>query len=86
MFGLTKRSKNLKIWVQEWEKPGGPIATSWDYIQRKFECCGVTEYQDWQNAPLFINYAQNRSSVENPVPDSCCQGCSQFDLLLINIA
>lgn len=74
----TVITKTANKTITEWEKPGGPIATSWDYIQRKFECCGVTEYQDWQNAPLFVNYAQNRSSVENPVPDSCCQDESEL--------
>ena len=71
-------TKTANKTITEWEKPTGPIAQSWDYIQRKFECCGVTEYGDWQNSPNFVNYAQNQTntSVDEPVPDSCCLGKS----------
>jgi len=70
----TVITKTANKTITEWESPTGPLAKSWDYIQRKFECCGVTEYSDWQNAPNFVSYAQNQTSttVDDPVPDSCC--------------
>merc|ERR1712157_74411 len=65
-------AKTANKTITEWERPGGPIATSWDYIQRKFECCGVQNYTDWQNSAAFVKYAENKTTTDYPVPDSCC--------------
>ncbi|CAB4005535.1 tetraspanin-4 isoform X3 [Paramuricea clavata] len=49
------------------------ITDGWDWIQRKFECCGVNGTIDW------AFYYQKASGSHNIVPDSCCvvenKGC-----------
>ena len=32
---------------------GGGTMVSWDVLQKKFECCGVDSYKDWEN--IFSN-------------------------------
>ncbi|XP_053558870.1 tetraspanin-33-like isoform X1 [Bombina bombina] len=43
-----------------------------DYIQKKFECCGVNSYQDWSKNIYFLCTATNPSLEKCAVPYSCC--------------
>jgi tetraspanin-9 len=40
------------------------IASTWDIVQNKFNCCGVDSYQDWYNSTAW--------PAEQWVPESCC--------------
>ncbi|KAM8960481.1 tetraspanin-33-like [Pelodytes ibericus] len=43
-----------------------------DYIQKKFECCGVNTYTDW-SLNIYFYCADNNPSLEScGVPYSCC--------------
>jgi len=65
--------KSANRTIQEWERPKGPIASSWNVIQTKFECCGVENYKNWQNSKKFVEYAKKENATATyPVPDSCC--------------
>ena len=48
---------------------GGGTMVSWDVLQKKFECCGVDSYKDWET--IFSNKAR--------LPDSCVIGCEEED-------
>ena len=41
-----------------------PVRKAWNFIQEKFECCGVNSSADWFNT----SWANNVKKV----PDSCC--------------
>uniref|UniRef100_A0A8D0BN92 Tetraspanin n=1 Tax=Salvator merianae TaxID=96440 RepID=A0A8D0BN92_SALMN len=43
-----------------------------DYIQRKFECCGVHTYTDWSQNIYFDCQESNPSLERCAVPFSCC--------------
>ncbi|XP_053148048.1 tetraspanin-33 isoform X5 [Hemicordylus capensis] len=43
-----------------------------DYIQRKFECCGVHSYKDWSRNVYFDCRDSNPSLERCAVPFSCC--------------
>uniref|UniRef100_A0A8C8S9D3 Tetraspanin n=1 Tax=Pelusios castaneus TaxID=367368 RepID=A0A8C8S9D3_9SAUR len=45
-----------------------------DYIQKKFECCGVHSYKDWSQNIYFECQDSNPSLERCAVPFSCCQG------------
>lgn len=42
------------------------ITEGWDWVQRKFECCGVNNTKDW------FRYYHKANGSHNIVPDSCC--------------
>ncbi|XP_028409454.1 tetraspanin-9-like [Dendronephthya gigantea] len=44
------------------------ITDGWNWIQRKFECCGVNDSLDWARHPNKVN----KNGSHNVVPDSCC--------------
>lgn len=39
---------------------------TWDYIQHKSHCCGISEYKDWNKSEWHTGKS------EDAVPDSCC--------------
>ncbi|GCB74920.1 hypothetical protein scyTo_0020291, partial [Scyliorhinus torazame] len=43
-----------------------------DYIQKKFECCGVSGYRDWSKNRYFNCENTNPSLERCGVPFSCC--------------
>ncbi|XP_034972920.1 tetraspanin-33 isoform X1 [Zootoca vivipara] len=43
-----------------------------DYIQKKFECCGVHSYKDWSQNVYFDCQESNPSLESCAVPFSCC--------------
>ncbi|XP_077109215.1 tetraspanin-33-like isoform X3 [Ranitomeya variabilis] len=43
-----------------------------DYIQKKFECCGVNSYKDWSRNIYFYCRDANPSLERCGVPYSCC--------------
>lgn len=43
-----------------------------DYIQKKFECCGVKSYKDWSTNIYFYCTDTNPSLERCGVPFSCC--------------
>ncbi|KAM4807932.1 tetraspanin-33-like [Rhinophrynus dorsalis] len=43
-----------------------------DYIQKKFECCGVNSYRDWSLNIYFYCLETNPSLEKCGVPYSCC--------------
>ncbi|XP_063311496.1 tetraspanin-33-like isoform X1 [Pelobates fuscus] len=43
-----------------------------DYIQKKFECCGVNAYTDWSQNIYFFCVDNNPSLESCGVPYSCC--------------
>ncbi|MEE6513696.1 hypothetical protein FKM82_021468 [Ascaphus truei] len=43
-----------------------------DYVQKKFECCGVTAYTDWSQNIYFNCIDANPSLERCGVPYSCC--------------
>ncbi|XP_063003442.1 tetraspanin-33-like [Elgaria multicarinata webbii] len=43
-----------------------------DYIQKKFECCGVHSYRDWSQNAYFDCQDSNPSLERCAVPYSCC--------------
>ncbi|XP_065278487.1 tetraspanin-33-like [Emys orbicularis] len=43
-----------------------------DYIQKKFECCGVHSYKDWSQNIYFECQDSNPSLERCAVPFSCC--------------
>lgn len=43
-----------------------------DYIQKKFECCGVNSYKDWSLNIYFYCMETNPSLERCGVPYSCC--------------
>ncbi|XP_038595884.1 tetraspanin-33-like isoform X1 [Tachyglossus aculeatus] len=43
-----------------------------DYIQKKFECCGVHSYKDWSQNVYFDCKVSNPSLERCAVPFSCC--------------
>ncbi|KAM4739853.1 tetraspanin-33 isoform 3-T3 [Anableps anableps] len=43
-----------------------------DFIQRKFQCCGVEEYKDWSHNVYFECSESNPSLEVCGVPFSCC--------------
>ena len=43
------------------------FSKSWDKLQFRYECCGVDNYTDWFNVPIFD------VSNNHDVPDSCCK-------------
>ncbi|XP_072457368.1 tetraspanin-33-like [Notamacropus eugenii] len=43
-----------------------------DYIQKKFECCGVRSYKDWSQNEYFDCSISNPSLERCAVPFSCC--------------
>ncbi|KAM4051015.1 tetraspanin-33-like [Anomaloglossus baeobatrachus] len=43
-----------------------------DYIQKKFECCGVNSYKDWSTNIYFFCRDTNPSLERCGVPYSCC--------------
>lgn len=55
-----KFTSSLKDYNRESEGKVKPIQEAWDFIQSQLKCCGVTNYQDWQNDAHI-----------NP-PKSCC--------------
>jgi hypothetical protein len=40
------------------------VTQAWNLIQNDFQCCGVTNYSDWREAPKMQG---------KDVPDSCCK-------------
>ncbi|KAK5613998.1 hypothetical protein CRENBAI_013231 [Crenichthys baileyi] len=43
-----------------------------DYIQKKFQCCGVENYEDWSHN-VYFNCSESNPSLEAcGVPFSCC--------------
>ena len=40
------------------------VKTTWNFVQPKFECCGVNSYKDWSLV---------RSMNHRNTPDSCCK-------------
>lgn len=66
-------SKNMKDGMQSYNKSGSAgVTQTWDIMQSDFKCCGVNNYTEWFNVPLFTN---------KDVPDSCCKdfldGCGK---------
>lgn len=51
---MTKTSKTYP--------KGKALKEAWDHIQKDFECCGVSNYTDWELNPHY----------NDSVPDSCC--------------
>ncbi|XP_067951715.1 CD151 antigen-like [Watersipora subatra] len=49
-----------------------------DYIQRRFNCCGGLEYEDWSNSKWKEEPAYAEDEV---VPASCCFGSSELDFI-----
>ncbi|XP_018112303.1 tetraspanin-33 isoform X1 [Xenopus laevis] len=43
-----------------------------DYLQKKFECCGVSNYRDWSQNLYFYCSESNPSLEKCGVPYSCC--------------
>lgn len=43
----------------------GGVTLAWDDVQRKFKCCGATNYTDWKDNEVL--------NGTNSVPDSCCR-------------
>ncbi|XP_078423722.1 tetraspanin-33 isoform X3 [Cetorhinus maximus] len=43
-----------------------------DYIQKKFKCCGVSNYSDWSKNMYFSCVDNNPSLERCAVPFSCC--------------
>lgn len=74
------------------------IQTSWNTIQKSFDCCGVDHYRDWSNATghgeTFLNFASANGwdpngtvlNTEFPVPDSCCSSEADNCGLSYNVA
>lgn len=54
----NSKPKLILLINKEWERPKGPIASSWNVIQTKFECCGVENFKNWQNSKKFVEYAK----------------------------
>ncbi|KAJ8374791.1 hypothetical protein SKAU_G00053710 [Synaphobranchus kaupii] len=43
-----------------------------DFVQKKFQCCGVDSYKDWSNN-VYFNCSEKNPSLERcGVPFSCC--------------
>ncbi|XP_069623857.1 tetraspanin-33-like isoform X1 [Ranitomeya imitator] len=53
-----------------------------DYIQKKFECCGVNSYKDWSTNIYFYCRDANPSLERCGVPYSCC--IKEKDQIVIN--
>ncbi|RVE74121.1 hypothetical protein OJAV_G00037940 [Oryzias javanicus] len=43
-----------------------------DFVQKKFQCCGVENYKDWSQNPYFNCLDTNPSLEACGVPFSCC--------------
>uniref|UniRef100_A0A3P9LXW1 Tetraspanin n=1 Tax=Oryzias latipes TaxID=8090 RepID=A0A3P9LXW1_ORYLA len=43
-----------------------------DFVQKKFQCCGVENYKDWSQNPYFDCLDTNPSLEACGVPFSCC--------------
>jgi ABC-type transport system involved in multi-copper enzyme maturation permease subunit len=41
------------------------VTETWDAVQNEFNCCGVTDWNDWKNQTQF--------QASKSVPDSCCK-------------
>jgi CD63 antigen len=64
---LTDQVKNYNSTI--------PATTeTWDELQNDLQCCGISNYTDWNNNDLF--------KQQHSVPDSCCisysQNCGRF--------
>ena len=57
---------NMNKGMTNYEEDGFKgVTETWDYVQNQFECCGVTDWNDWKNQTKF---------KPDSVPDSCCKG------------
>ncbi|XP_076967079.1 CD63 antigen [Tamandua tetradactyla] len=59
---MSKFSKDFQEYMQDYPK-NNQTASFLDRMQKKFECCGATNYSDWNAIPL---------QPMGRVPDSCC--------------
>lgn len=78
----------LKSMINNYDRNFGyNYQTKMDWIQTKFECCGIDAPSDWQSFKYFwVPYdqqdANNTSHGENIMPLSCClQNSSYVDLV-----
>lgn len=68
IVGFTLRHKgdsqlrtNLFNSMPEYSKGNSDVVTEWDRLQRRWSCCGVDKWQDWQE-----------KIGEKNIPTSCC--------------
>ncbi|KAM7012253.1 tetraspanin-33 [Tautogolabrus adspersus] len=52
-----------------------------DFVQKKFQCCGVESYTDWRNNVYFECSDTNPSLEACGVPFSCCVGLQNQTVL-----
>jgi len=59
--------KQMNFSLVNYGKPGySGVRSTWDFVQKTLECCGVSDYKDWEAA----------HALQTNLPGSCCDGPS----------
>ena len=58
--------KNMNEGLKFYDNGNEAFTTTWDLVQQNVECCGVTDYKDWE-----IRYNETTPTAQ-VVPNSCC--------------
>ncbi|KAM6216034.1 CD63 antigen isoform 2-T2 [Rhynchocyon petersi] len=64
---ISEFKKNFQQQMQTYPKDNN-TAIILDSMQKEFQCCGATNYTDWENIPL---------APKGRIPDSCCVNVTQ---------
>lgn len=52
----------------------------YDTLQRNYQCCGISNYKDWDSNPYFnCSSATSTSAVKCLVPSSCCKNSTEVN-------
>ena len=77
LMSLTEGMMKYEPENKEFDK----FVTTWDNLQRGYDCCGIENYFDWKNGSQYLKGTD--------VPDSCCEiyekECGKDILLQENI-
>ncbi|XP_013378983.1 leukocyte surface antigen CD53-like [Lingula anatina] len=59
---------------------GDAISIAWNFFQVQFSCCGVVNFRDFHNAPLWTaTYVSDSATYSNiALPASCCHNATLF--------
>ncbi|TPP58112.1 Tetraspanin [Fasciola gigantica] len=74
-----------KTFVTQYREPGFEDSTTFvNFIQRKLQCCGPKEYQDWNANRYFSCNGTEQSPEACGVPYSCCRRMNDVNVNVIN--
>ncbi|KAM6939436.1 tetraspanin-33 [Lycodopsis pacificus] len=69
---VMKRTESLMMKAIVRYREDQDLENAIDFIQKKFQCCGVEHYKDWSNNVYFGCLDTNPSLEACGVPFSCC--------------